>query len=148
MNYFKLAVILSLVTVFSCTIFKETVKLPYLIEKKQEMDATENPAKRRLIRDDLNNKIIEINNLIVKNVTISTVIDYDYCVIADSEIDGKLVEFYIYSNDIRTLARLKKGESVIDVRGEFGKFFTMLDDYYTKIEILNASIKASNGANK
>jgi hypothetical protein len=124
------------------------------MEKKQEMDSTENPAMRRIIRDDLSNKIVEINNLMVKNVTNSTVIDYDYCVIADSESEGKSIEFYIYSNDITTLSKLKKGESVIDVRGRFGKFFTMLDNYYTKIDILNASIKPSikastkNGDNK
>ena len=147
MNYLKLAVILSLISILSCAIFKETVKLPYLIEKKQEMDATENPAKSRLIREDLNNKIIEINDLVVKNIIASMIIDYDYCVTADVEIDGKLVEFYIYSNDIKTLAKLKKGESVIDIRGIFGKFFTMLDDYYTKIEILNASIKIKNDTN-
>ena len=143
MNYLKLksAIILLLITLLSCAIFKETVQLPYLMERKQEMDATENPAKRQIIRDDLNNKIVEINDLLVKNITNSTVIDYDYCVIADAEIDGKLVEFYIYSKDIMTLSKLKKGESRINVRGKFGRFFTMLDDYYTKIEVLNASIK-------
>ena len=141
---FQLAMILLSLTVLSCAMFRETVQLPYLIERKQEMDATENPAKRQIIRDDLSSKIVEINDLLVKNVINSTVIDYDYCIIADAKINGNLVEVYIYSKDIITLSKLKKGESRINVRGRFGRFFTMLDDYYTKIEILNSSIRIIN----
>jgi hypothetical protein len=51
-----------------------------------------------------------------------------------------MIDCYIYSRELKTVSRLVKGKSKIDVVGDFGRFFTLLDDAYTKIEIINADI--------
>ena len=51
-----------------------------------------------------------------------------------------LVECYIYTKNIRIISELKMGKTKIDITGKFSRFFSMLDEYYTKIEIIDASI--------
>ncbi len=127
--------------VFSgCSIFSETIMMEQVIAEKQKIDTAENPAKRRLLNLDLRDKRISIKNILVKDVTISTNIDYDFCVIADAVVSGKKIECFIYSKNIKRMSKLIKGKSRINVVGDFSRFFTILDDYYTKIDIVDARI--------
>jgi hypothetical protein len=45
------------------------------------------------------------------------------------------------------MSKLEKNKSRVDVEGDFGRFFTTLDDYYTKIEIIKAKIRIVEGTN-
>ena len=132
----------------SCALFVPKVNMVYVINEKKKLDNAENPAKKYFIKMQLSEKVIKLENVLVKNVTTSTNIDYDFCVIVDMIINGKKVECYIYTKNIRKISHLKKGVSRITVHGEFYRFFTMLDDYYTKIEIINSSIDILNTKNK
>jgi len=123
------------------SIFKEKIDLNQLLKAKKKIDSTDNAARQLLLKNDLTNKIIVLNNIKVKDIIASTNVDYDFCVISDIDSPEGKIELYIYTKNIRALSRLNKGESVINVEGEFSRFFTMLDDYYVKIDITNSRIK-------
>ncbi len=127
---------------------KSTVTLSQALEKKEVIDKTENPARKYLLKNELGENRIELENILVKDIIRSNNIDYDFCVLVDLETLRGPVECYIYTKNIRTLSRLKKGESRIDAIGDFGRFFTMLDDYYTKIEILKARVSLHDESKK
>jgi len=128
----------------SCGLFKKVVKMDYVVKEKQYIDSDQNPADKTLHLRQLRNKKVELKNVLVKDITSSSNIDYDFCVIADVKVKNKIIECYIYSKNIKKLAKLKKGKSIIDVKGEFSRFFTMLDEYYTKIEITKSVITLKN----
>lgn len=125
---------------FSCSAFKKKISFDDLVKSKAQIDNSGNPAARLIIQQDLGEKIIVIKDVLVKDITISTNIDYDFCIIADLDTTLGRVECFIYTRNIKKISKLVKGETRIDVTGEFGKFFTMLDEYYTKVEIVKASI--------
>lgn len=127
---------------------KSTITLSQALEKKEVIDKTENPARKYLLKNELGENRIELENILVKDIIRSNNIDYDFCVLVDVETPRGPVECYIYTKNIRTLSRLKKGESRIDAIGDFGRFFTMLDDYYTKIEILKARVSLHDESKK
>jgi hypothetical protein len=126
--------------VTSCSIFKTKIRVNDAIAEKVKIENTTNPVRKQLILDDLKKKRIALDNVLVKSVTGSNNIDYDYCVITEVEVDGKKVEFYIYSKNLRLLSRLQEGVSRVDVVGDFKRFFSMLDEYYTKVEIVNSKL--------
>jgi ATP-dependent protease HslVU (ClpYQ) peptidase subunit len=93
------------------------------------------------LKNSLTEKILIIENLKVKDIITSTNVDYDFCVLSDIQTEKGLIEVYIYTKNVRRISQLKKGETVIDVKGAFSRFFSMLDNYYTKIEITNSVIE-------
>lgn len=120
---------------------KTTINMKQALAKKQKIDRVDNPAKKMMLKRKLTDSSLELYNVLVKDIITSNNIDYDFCVIADIQTDKGPVEAYIYSKNIRTIASLKKGITRIDVKGDFGRFFTMLDDYYIKMELYNVKIK-------
>ena len=127
-------------------LFRAKVPIAEVIAIKGKIDTTDNPARRHVILSQLKEKLVDIDRVVVKDITPSGNIDYEFCVVVDIPSDKGKVECFIYAKnvyekeDIKTIAELKKGETVIDVLGEFGRFFSLLDDYYTRIELINASI--------
>jgi len=91
--------------------------------------------------NNLRNKKIVISDIVVKRVVESSRADYNFCVLADSKIEDKDVECHIYSHSVNTVSKLEKSKTIIDASGTFERFFSTLDNYYTKLEIINASIK-------
>ncbi|HOK01637.1 MAG TPA: hypothetical protein PKX79_07500 [Spirochaetota bacterium] len=132
----------------SCTsyqfFFKDKITIDELLATKEQIDTAENPAQALLLKNDLANKVIVINELLVKDIIPSTNVDYDFCVISDYQSEKGPIEFYIYTKNLRRISQLKKGQSLITVQGEFSRFFSMLDNYYTKIEIIKAAIAVKN----
>jgi hypothetical protein len=138
------ALLITLLILPSCattSIFKEKIDLNQLLKAKNKIDSSDNAARQLLLKNDLTNKILVLNRIKVKDIIPSTNVDYDFCVISDIDSPDGKIELYIYTKNIRALSRLDKGESVISVEGEFSRFFTMLDDYYVKIDIINSRIK-------
>ncbi|PKL36254.1 MAG: hypothetical protein CVV44_18750 [Spirochaetae bacterium HGW-Spirochaetae-1] len=123
------------------SLFRKDILMEQVIIEKDKIDRTENPAMQMLLRQELGKKIIVLDDITVKDVTVSNNIDYDFCAIADLTVDGKKVECFIYSKNVNTISKLEKNKSRIHVEGDFGRFFTTLDNYYTKIEIIEAKIK-------
>lgn len=128
--------------------FKDEVSIGEVIAKKKEIDKSDNPAYKYSVTKELTEKLIKINNVVVKDITVSSNIDYNFCVIISVPHEVGDIECYIYARnnmyskeDIQTVSRLVKKKSKIDVIGEFSRFFTLLDETYTKIEIINARIK-------
>ena len=137
----NITIILALATLFiSCSYFRSTTTIRDVVNTKTQMDTIDNPAQKFVIKKELMDKTIVINDVIVKNIIESTNIDYEFCVIIDVPVEDRKVECYVYSNNNYTIAKLEKGKTKIDITGDFSRFFTMLDDYYTKIEIVNAKI--------
>ncbi|HPI23006.1 MAG TPA: hypothetical protein PLE73_07405, partial [Spirochaetota bacterium] len=60
-------------------------------------------------------------------------------------VDANKVDCYLYSDDLKTISKLVKGSTRIDAVGDFEKFFTLLDEKYTKIEVLDACIDIKGG---
>jgi hypothetical protein len=126
--------------------FRPKLTIMEVIKVKEEIDRSENPARRYMLVNNLRRDLVTIDDALVKDVVPSNNIDYEFCVIVDMPYEKGNVECHIYTKslyekeDIKGVSRLKKGKSVIDVLGEFNRFFTLLDEAYTKIEIINASI--------
>jgi hypothetical protein len=132
---------LAAVLMASCGLTGKEILINDLVNQKARMEATANPAKKYEINQELLKRRIQLKDLLVKDVIPSSNIDYDFCIIADVQTDKGMVECYIYSKDIKTIARLVIGESRIDVTGGFGRFFAMLKDYYTMLDVVNATIR-------
>ncbi len=141
MKKFVIAAAAMMILTSACSLFKETLKIDDVVKEKARIDSVENPALKSMIKDDLGQKLVEIKNVTVKEVVNSSNIDYDFCLIVDILSDGKRVECHVYSKNVYTLSKLENGKTKVDIKGRFGKFFSMLDDYYTKVEILEASIE-------
>lgn len=125
----------------SCDLFKMPIKMDEVVDNKIQIDGADNPAKRFVLKKDLANKRIKLFDVTVKDVVESSNVEYDFCVKVDVQTKKGPVECYIYSTDVKTVSRLVKGKTKIDVAGVFGRFFSLLDDYYTKVDIIRACIK-------
>ncbi len=125
----------------SCDLFKQPIRMDEVIDDKIQIDGADNPAKKFVIKKDLENRRIKLFDVTVKDVVESTNVEYDFCVKVDVQTKKGPVECYIYSTDVKTVSRLVKGKTKIDVAGVFGRFFSLLDDYYTKVDIIRACIK-------
>jgi len=143
--------ILTLLAATGCShldnLFRKDIQMEQVIIEKEKIDRTDNPAMQLLLRQELGKKIIVLDDVTVKEVTVSSNIDYDFCAIADLTVDGKKIECFIYSKNVNTISKLENNKTRIHVEGDFGRFFTTLDDYYTKIEITEAKIKILEGTN-
>jgi hypothetical protein len=139
-NTMKILSILVCFCAVSCTLFQQEIGIREVITERQNIDATDNPARRMLMNRQLQDKKIVLKDILVKEIVDSTNIDFDFCVIADIAIEGKEVECFIYSKNTRVVADLVSGKTRIDVDGTFNRFLTVLDDYHAKIEIINARI--------
>jgi hypothetical protein len=135
MKQYIVPCMLAAVLLASCGLTRKQILMNDLVNQKARMEATANPAMKYEINQELLKRRIELKGLLVKDVIPSSNIDYNFCVIADVQTDRGTVECYIYSTDINTIARLVIGESRIDVSGDFGRFFTLLKDYYTMLDI-------------
>jgi hypothetical protein len=136
----------------SVTYIKNVLKSRYtvqeIIEKKEGMDKKDNPAYSYNEMHDLGKSRIIIDNIKVKDIISSTNVDYRFCVLVSVPTTKGDIDCYVYSGtddifpeeDIKTISKLQKGVSIINIMGDFSKFFTLLDESFTKIEIINASI--------
>ncbi|MBN2039021.1 MAG: hypothetical protein JW864_03205 [Spirochaetes bacterium] len=151
----KILVLFIMISLSSCgtvgfvkNILKERLSVQDTVAYKAEMDQSENPALIFSKTKELQNKRIRIKDIIVNDIVPSSNVDYKFCVIVTVPTNKGNIDCYIYAGagdifpkeDINTISRLKKGVSVITVEGDFSKFFTLLDETYTKIEIVNADI--------
>jgi hypothetical protein len=129
-------------------ILKSRMNVQEAVNLKEEIDKTDNPAYSFQSTQKLKNKRIHIEDIKVKDIVPSTNVDYKFCVMVTASTNKGNIDCYIYSGtddifpeeDIKTISKLKKGVTIINVEGDFSKFFTLLDETYTKIEIINASI--------
>lgn len=139
-KYIPLIIVLSCFSCNSTAILKEQLSMKELLTAKEQIDNSKNPAEVLLLKNNLAEKMLIIPDVTVKDIIISTNVDYDFCVLADIQTEKGLIECYIYSKNIRKISQLKKGESVITAKGEFKRYFSMLDNYYTKIEVTKSDI--------
>jgi hypothetical protein len=126
------------VAVSSCV--KDPILIESVVDEKAKMDQADNPAMKFLINEELGKREVHLFSVVVKDVTPSTNIDYDFCVIADVQTKKGPVECHIYSTDVKTVSGLVKGKTRINAVGDFGRFFSLLDNYYTRLEIIKATI--------
>jgi len=142
----KLKILFSVILTFSIlscstvTFLKDQITINDLLVTKENIDKSTNPAESLLLKNSLSEKILVLEDITVKDIISSTNVDYDFCVLADIKSDKGPIECYIYTKNIKRISNLKKGQSVISVKGEFKRYFSMLDNYYTKIEITNSNI--------
>jgi hypothetical protein len=139
---------LTLLTFTGCAsvnFFQEEISIEEVIAKKETIDMIENPARQALLRHELRNKKIILKDVLVRDVTASSNIDYDLCAIADLSIGDKKVQCYLYSPSIKIISKLEKGKTHIDAEGTFDRFFSTLDNYYTKVEITKVKIRIREG---
>ncbi len=140
MHKIFLSILIAVVLFASCSLLKKQILVEGVIDQKELMDAAENPAMKNVINDALRDRRVQLIDVTVKDVVLSTNIDYDFCVIVDVQTKKGVVECYIYSTDKKTISKLIKGKTRIDAIGDFSRFFSLLSDYYTMIEMTNASI--------
>jgi hypothetical protein len=155
-NFNKVIIFTALIIIASLTscvtgnylkyIFTGRISVQEAIDKKSEIDKSENPAQKLLLTKKLMMKRIKIENIMVKDIISSSNIDYSFCVVVTTATNKGPIDCYIYANDlyqqedIKTISQLIKNKSLIDIDGDFKRFFTLLDETYTKIEIINAGI--------
>ncbi len=139
-RFFLIILSLSVVSCSSFTLLKDQISINDLLTTKETIDKSTNPAEALLLKNNLSEKILILKDITVKDIIVSTNVDYDFCVLADLQSEKGPIECYIYTKNIKRISQLKKGVSVINVKGEFKRYFSMLDDYYTKIEITNSII--------
>jgi hypothetical protein len=140
--------IMIIIPLASCSLLKKVIKAEEAVAEKVKIDATKNPAEQYLILNNLKNKRIKLENIVVKEVAASSNIDYEFCVIVDLEVEGKKIECYVYSKNVYKISQLKAGETRVNIIGDFKRFFSMLDEYYTKMEIIEAKITILEGEKK
>ena len=122
-------------------LFSDQITMKELLTAKESIDNSKNPAEALLFKNKLSKKVLKLEDVTVKDIVNSTNVDYDFCVLADIQSDKGLIECYIYTKNIRRISQLKNKQTVIDVKGKFNRYFSMLDNYFTKIEITNSDIK-------
>jgi hypothetical protein len=123
------------------SLFKDKITVRDAVAKKNELEQSDNIAKKALITRDLEKKRVEIADALVKDVAPSGNIDYEFSVLVTIALENMTVDCYIYTQDVAAVAALVKGKSRIHAIGDFGRFFTMLDNKNVKMEIINADIE-------
>ena len=88
----------------SCSLFQSSIKLNDVLILKEKMDKSQNPAKIELLRRQLRQEIVELKNILVKDISVSNKIDYDFVVVSDVKTEKGMVECYIYSKNIKTIS--------------------------------------------
>ncbi|TAL33941.1 MAG: hypothetical protein EPN93_12985 [Spirochaetes bacterium] len=130
-----------LVSAGCATLFKDKISVLDAVAKKEEMDRADNIAKKALIIKELGDKRVVVADAVVKDIIPSGNIDYEFSVLVSIEAGGAQVECYIHTQDVASVAGLIKGKTRIKAVGDFGRFFTMLDNKNIKMEIINADIE-------
>ncbi|MDA3901474.1 MAG: hypothetical protein PF637_13275 [Spirochaetes bacterium] len=120
--------------------FKSEITVDQAIIYKNRMDKMSNPAQRQLMKKELDKKIVVVPRAKVVNIIESMNVDYKFAVVVRVETDKGPVDLYLYSNNIKLIASLQTDSSEISAKGDFSKFFQLLDDSYIKIELVKASI--------
>jgi hypothetical protein len=115
-------------------IYKKTMTVDDAIREKEQLDLVDNPARKDQIEKSLSEKLIKVEGLRVRDVVVSTDIDYNFCVIAEYQTPKGLIDFYIYSKDNSTIAKIEKGKSKINIYGYFRRFFKLIDNTLFKID--------------
>lgn len=139
-KFFPLVLFAVLLSSCSMAFLKEEMQINDLIRYKEKIDHTDNPAEVYIIKADLSSKALSLNGLIVKDIIESTNVNYQFCVVSELQTEKGKIECYIFTKNIRRISYLEKGKTMIDVKGEFNRFFSTLDSYYSKVEIINSSI--------
>ena len=121
-------------------IVRSTLTVDNAVAEKIRIDNTSNPAQKYLLSKDIADKIIYVDDALVKDIIPSTDIDYQFCVIAQVQHPKGLVEFYIYSKDNSTIAKLEKGKTVISAVGDFRRFFNLLGDAFMMIDVVDSDL--------
>lgn len=143
------ALMLAVPLLLSCTslsVFKKTISLKEVLVQKEEIDKSDNPAHKFLRIKDLSKKRVSIRDALVRDIIPSGNVDYEFCVVVRITTEKGAVDCYVYSHDLDVIARLATGKSRIDFTGDFGRFFTLLDDAYMKMEVLDADVRITGGA--
>lgn len=138
-----ISIVIITISLCSCSVnfLRDDISIKELITAKEKIDHSENPAEVLLLKNSLSEKIFILDEILVKDIVNSTNIDYDFCIIADVSSEKGMIECFIYTKNVRKISQLKKGQSIISVKGEFKRYYSMLDNYYTKVEITNSDIK-------
>lgn len=123
------------------SLFKDKISVRDAVSKKDEMEQSDNIARKALLTRELEKKRVEIADALVKDIAASGNIDYEFSVLVTITLDNASVDCYIYTQDVAAVAGLVKGKTRIYAVGDFGRFFTMLDNKNVKMEIVNADIK-------
>ena len=129
-------------------ILKSKLTVQEIVDLKEEMDKKDNPAFIFENTQKLKKTRVHIDNIKVKDIVSSTNVDYKFCVIVTVPTTKGDIDCYVYSGtddifpeeDTKTISKLQKGITPVDIKGDFSKFFTLLDETFTKVEIVNASI--------
>ena len=129
-----------LISCSTTSLFRDKITIDQVLIAKENIDKSKNPAEVLLLKNDLSEKIVILEDVHVKDIVPSTNVDYDFCILADLQSAKGPIECYIYTKNIRRISQLVNGVSTISVKGEFKRFFSMLDNYYTKIEITNSDV--------
>lgn len=137
---FLIIITFSFLSCSTTSFFRDQISIKDLLVVKENIDNSKNPAEVLLLKNSLSEKVLILDDIKVKDIINSTNVDYDFCVLADFQSEKGPIECYIYTKNIRRISQLKKGVSIISVEGEFKRYFSMLDNYYTKIEITNSTI--------
>lgn len=137
---FSILITISFLSCNTSSFLKDQITINDLMTAKEKIDKSKNPAEVLLLKNDLAEKVLILQDVKVKDIIESTNVDYDFCILADIQSEKGAIECFIYTKNIRRISQLKKGESIITVKGEFKRYFSMLDNYYTKIEITNSAI--------
>jgi hypothetical protein len=123
------------------SLFKDKITVRDAVAKRDEMEQSDNIARKALLTRDLEKKRVEIADALVKDIAASGNIDYEFSVLVTITLENVTVDCYIYTQDVAAVAGLVKGKTRIHAIGDFGRFFTMLDNKNVKMEIVNADIK-------
>ena len=117
-----------------------TVTVEQAVQKKEDILASNNPAYQQMVTDSLRRTIVVLKDVVVSDVIVSPNIDYSYCVVVTVPTSKGDVDCYIYSSEIRTISKIEKGKTKINAIGRFGRFFSLLDSQFTKIDMLESDI--------
>jgi len=140
-RFVAVALLLLLSACSSLPFANKPMDISRVILEKERISGTDNPARQNMIRQDLENKPVVLQNVIVKDILTSGNIDYEYCVVVETDSKKGDIEAFIYSKDAAVIANLVKNKTRINVSGVFKGFFTMRDHYYLKMEIAEADIR-------
>lgn len=119
---------------------RSTMTVDNAVAEKLRMDAAANPAQKYILAKDLADKIIYVDDAVVKDIIPSTDIDYQFCVVAQIQHAKGMIEFYIYSKDNGTIAKMEKGKTKISAVGDFRRFFNLLGDAFVMIDVVDADL--------
>lgn len=144
----KKIVLLSLVLfVVSCSpryyerIYKSTFTVDEIVEINEKLLNSRNIAQKKLYEDRLQDGLVKIDKVTVKSIIDSQNVDYDFCIVSEYKSKKGIVECFIYTKSISTIAKLEEGKSQISVLGNFERMYKLLDDIYLKVDITESAVR-------